>query len=135
MHERFENWPTRLSEVCQEWRQVPHDWNGRDCATFAAECALAITGVDFIEKIRGRYTTPTGAARVIKSEGFDSLEEMVGSILEPCEPMRVGRGDVVLCDGEHGDFLAVVMGMFAVAPGADGLVQVHLKFAKAGFRV
>lgn len=135
MHDRFEDWPTRLSRVCQEWAQVPHDWDGADCATFAAECALAITGVDFLDKIRGRYTTPIGAARVIKSEGFDSLEEMLSAHLEACEVNQAGRGDVVLFDGEHGDFMAVVVGIFAVAPGAEGLVQTHLKFAKAGFKI
>lgn len=135
MHERFEDWPSRLSQVCDDWRDVSHDWNGADCVTFAAECALAITGVDFIENIRGRYTTPTGAARVIKSEGFDSFEEMLGSMLESCDPNQARRGDVLLFDGEFGEFIGVVIGVFAVSPGIGGLVQSHIQFAKAGFRV
>ncbi len=133
--ERFTDWPQRLSAECDAWKDRPHDWDGSDCATFAGDCVLAMTGKDLLEGIRGRYTTPRGAARVIKSEGFDSLEQFVESLLSPCEPIRCGRGDVVICDGDEGEFLGVVVGTFAVAPHANGLVQVHLKFAKKGFKV
>lgn len=135
IRDRVEHWPQALSAACEAARDKPHVWGEHDCATFAADCILAITGQDVMGVFRDRYTSPLGAARVIKNEGYSSLEDMVASFNETCDPQQCRRGDVVICEGEHGDFLAVVMGHYAVAPSPTGLVQVHLKFAKRGFRV
>lgn len=132
---RVQDWPQRLSAECQAARNTPHSWGEHDCATFAADCVFAMTGENLLDGYRGRYTTAIGAARIIKNEGFDSLADMVASKTEPCAPVMCGRGDIVLVDGEHGEFLAVVMGHYAVAPGPSGIVQVSLKFAKRGFKV
>ena len=135
IRERLEHWPQALSHMSLEARHTPHEWGTHDCALFAANCVEAITGDDLMHDIRGRYSSPVGAARVIKNEGFDSLEEMVASRTEPCAVNECRRGDVVICDGENGDFLAVVMGHYAVAPAPEGLVQVSLMHARRGFRV
>lgn len=135
IRERLEDWPQRLSIEADAWKHIGHDWDGHDCATFAGNCIREQTGDDVIAHLRGRYKTKVGAMRVIKSEGFDSLDEMIASMLEPCEPEQCGRGDVVLFDGELGEFVGVVLGTYAVAPGAEGLVQVNLKFAKRGYRI
>jgi hypothetical protein len=94
-----------------------------------------MTGVDLIEAERGRYSTAIGAARVIKSSGYDCLEDMIAARTAPCAPTQCRRGDIVLCDGEAGEFIGVVFGHYAVAPSTDGLIQVNLKFAKRGFRI
>ena len=132
---RLGDWPQRLSAHCQLWNNTPHDWNGADCVTFAADAVLAISGVDPIEDLRGRWTTRSGALRVIKNEGFSSLSEIVASRFEECRIDEVGRGDIVMCPGEAGEFVAVVMGHYAVAPGEHGLMQVSLQFAERGFKV
>ena len=132
---RADDWPQKLSAVCQEWQALAFDWDGRDCVTFAGDCILAVTGEDPIEDIRGRYKSKIGAARVIKNEGFDSLGDMIASRLDEARLDQLRRGDVALFEGLEGDFVGVVMGAHALSPtGSGGLVQTSLKLAKRGFK-
>ena len=133
--ERFEDWPQRLTRCAIEAQSRPFVWGAHDCATFAADCVLEMTGVDLIEGMRGRYDGPISAAKLIKNEGFDDLGDIVSGILEEIDVDRCARGDVVLCEGEEGDFLAIVVGLTAVGPTEAGLRHVPLPAAKRGFRV
>ena len=133
--QRGKDWPQALSNACHKYKDTPHEWGTHDCVIFCAKVVEAMTGEDLIADLKGQWTTQIGAARVIKSNGFDSLDEMVSDYL-PEKPLPfIGRGDIVICDGDNGEFIAVVMGHNCVAPGPKGLNSVPVSFAKKGFAI
>lgn len=67
---------------------------------FAADCALAVCGIDIAEKVRGRYKTKSGAMRVLKSE-FGDLESGLSSFFIEIEPDKATRGDIVMFHGDE----------------------------------
>lgn len=75
-----------------------------DCCLFAADCALAVCGIDIAEKVRGRYKTKSGAMRVLKSE-FGDLESGLSSFFIEIEPDKATRGDIVMFHGDEGKLL------------------------------
>jgi hypothetical protein len=133
--ERAVDWPQRLSEKMLQAQPLAHEWGSNDCVIFCADCVEAMTGLDPIEDVRGRWTSKIGAARVIKSAGFESLGEMAADRLNEIPVSECKRGDVVLCDGEAGEFLAIVIAHYCVAPGPYGLAQIPLSQAQKGFAV
>lgn len=132
---RHVHWPQRLSAICEEWRQRPYDWNGSCCVTFAGDCVWAITGVDPIKDLRGRYSTKRGALRVLANEGHSCLADMVATRFTECRIDQLQRGDLAVFPGKDGDFIGVVLGHYAVAPHGRGLIQVNLSFAERGFKI
>ena len=129
------NWPQDLSRFCLAHSDTPHEWGEWDCVIFCAKAVEIMTGEDLIADIRGNWTTKVGAARVIKNNGFDSLGDMVASRLEEKPLPFIGRGDLVLCNGEDGEFIAIVMGHNCVAPGPNGLNSVPMSYAERGFKI
>ncbi len=129
---RVEDWPTALSVETNALSDRPHEWGVNDCAIFAADAIRAMTGTDLMKSIRGRYKTAIGAARVIKNDGFDGLAEYVDSLLPEISLSQAKRGDLILCYGPEGDFLAIRERSFAVGPGHRGAEQVDPRqFLKA----
>jgi hypothetical protein len=94
-----------------------------------------MTGRDLAHDIRGRYKTEIGAARIIKDEGFECLGDMIADRVPEVDLKNIRRGDVVLCDGPHGEFAAMVVGKTCVGPSRDGLLHVPLSQALRGYRV
>lgn len=132
---RFDDWEQRLHALTLERLSTPYEWGVNDCALFAADAVLAMTGKDPMAEFRGRYDSQIGALRLISDMGKDSLGDAVATMLDEIEPARLSRGDVGLFDGVEGPFLAIVQGVSAVAPGADGLTHVKTVTALRGFRV
>lgn len=129
------DWQQALSREAIRHAMTPYEYGEHDCILFAANCVLAMTGIDHAEDIRGRYSNALEAAKIIKSNGFDSLGDMIASRLPEIEVREVGRGDVVLCDGPMGEFAAMVVGKTCAGPGPNGLVHVPKSQALRGFRV
>jgi hypothetical protein len=133
--ERVEDWSTALALETNKISGKPHAWGQNDCAIFAANAIRAMTGQDPMKGIRGRYKTAIGAARVIKNDGFQSLAAYVSALFPEIEPADAKRGDLVLCEGPFGDFLAVRERSFAIGPGFDGVEQIEPRQFKRAWRV
>lgn len=120
---RLPDWPTRLLALIEKRRSTPFQWGLHDCALFAADCILAQTGHDPAAAFRDRYTTERGALRVLRREGFRTLVAAVTDRLgAPVPPAFAQRGGVVRYRTQAGGTaLAVCLGAFALAPGAQGL--------------
>lgn len=92
-----------------DFKDRPFEWGAWDCFAFVTEAA----GVDVSHLPPRTYTTRIGAARYIKRQGFDSLAELMDSLM-PERPVGFARrGDVLLkegclgiCKGHYGVFLS-----------------------------
>lgn len=129
---RVEGWDINLVTVTNAMSSRPHIWGDNDCAIFAANAIEAMTGADLMAKIRGRYSTAIGAARVIKNDGFESLADYVSSLLPEISLHDAKRGDLIMCDGPQGEFLAIKERRYAIGPGVLGVEAVRKsQFRKA----
>ena len=100
----------------------PFAWGTHDCATFAAACVFARTGVDKLGELS--WSTAFEAASLIESMG--GLRAAATSLLgEPVEPGFACTGDVVLAidpnDDDERELLTVAHGTVLLAPAESGL--------------
>lgn len=145
---RAENWPELLLDTVEDRRSKPFAWGENDCALFAADCVLVMTGEDFAAPFRGRYSTAAGSIKALKKFGGGSLEATATAALgEPILPRLAQRGDVVLflslpspaggggAGGEGVPALAVCVGSHAAAAGPDGVTWVPMDLWLKAWRV
>lgn len=132
---RLEGWEKALFETTTLAMRRGHEWGVHDCATFAADCVEAMTGIDPIADLRGHWQGPLSARRLITEEGADSLGDLAAQRLPEIAPSMAQRGDVVLCKGDPDEFLGVCQGHTAVGPAAHGLIHVPMTQALRAFRV
>lgn len=133
---RFPDWPARLVSSIEAARERPFSWSGgHDCCTFAADVVLALTGRDFAEPFRGRYSTRAEAVALVAARG--GLEAVVtGCLGEPLPTaLLAGRGDVVMVETPEGRALGVSVGEKAACAGPQGLTFVPMSGWLAGWRV
>lgn len=121
---RYRDWTTRLHREIQAASERPFSWGEFDCCTFAALCCVAVCGVDPLEKYHGRYSTETGAKRVLKNT-HGSFESLWDAYFERVPVAMRQRGDVVLFESELGRAVGVVWagGVFAAAEDGVGRVK------------
>ena len=134
---RRHDWPERLAEVVRAARGKRFAWGRHDCATFAFDCAAAMTGVDRLADFRGRYRTPKGAQRALRRiGGVTTLEDLATALTKrPALPETAQRGDLVLIDSDLGPALGVCLGARAAFVGAHGLAFVPTAAARRAWRV
>lgn len=134
---RLRDWPTRLAALVEERRYQPFRWGPNDCAAWAADDVLAVTGQDLLAELRGGRSTALGARRREKAiGGMPAAIERAG--LQQVLPTLAQRADLVLLRAQPGQkrgALAVCMGEQACAPGRDGLVWVPMREALRAWRV
>lgn len=132
---RLRDWQSRLDATVAEHRRMPFEWGRHDCALFAADCVLSITGRDPADDLRGRYMTEAGAARIIKrAGGLESLgDARLGS---RCMLLTAQVGDVGLLVQDGREMFAVCAGQHWLAAARDGgLAVLPLTAARLAWRV
>jgi hypothetical protein len=134
---RRSDWPERLADAVRAARSRPFVWGRHDCALFAFDCVLAMTGEDHLAAFRGRYRSAKGAVRALKRiGGVKTLEELVAGILgAPGQAQTAQRGDLVLLDTEIGPALGVCLGARCAFAGPDGLAYAPTVAAREAWRV
>lgn len=115
---RVKGWEQALIRCTISKMRTPWEWSRHDCAVFAADCILAITGDDLAFDFRGRYETEAEAWRFLASLGYEDLGDLASSRLPEIKPRDAQRGDVVLAKGQNGNYLAIVDGLSCVGPVA-----------------
>lgn len=131
---RTKGWETRLLDFIASRRAEPFAWGTNDCATFAADAALAQTGVDPMAEWRG-YATEFGAGRVLVDAGAETLADLVQRVLPECPVGMAQRGDIALVNDGNMAALMVVEGDTLVGPDVDGLKRVPRSLAARAWRV
>lgn len=128
-----ETWRPRFDALIQSRMSAPFSWGWNDCCLFAADAALAITGVDHAADVRGTYSTEREAMRVLKRlGGVSSLASRGG---DECLPLTARTGDVCLVMQGDREALAVCAGHVLLAPAATGLAAHQLTDALRAWRI
>ena len=134
MTARLNDWQTRMEAfVCQR-TDAPFVWGVNDCAIFASDCVLAMTGQDPAPDGLRKHRTAKQAYRSIERHG--GLPAIATAALgQPIAVLMAGVGDVVLVSAGKRDALAICNGATALAPAAAGLVAVPMAGARMAWRV
>jgi hypothetical protein len=138
---RAESWPEFLAAFIEARKCRAFEWGAHDCALFACDAVLEMTGVDLAEDFRGQYSDAVSALRVIRRTalGVGELAENLAANFGIAEvpPALARRGDIVLFDGEHGETLGIVAldGCHVLAPAEDGLDTRPLAIATRAWRI
>lgn len=146
---RRPGWPARLHDLVAERLARPFAWGSNDCATFAADVALALHGQDTLASLRNAARPRANArwgTRQARRAGGPAVLEQCG--LVPVAPALARVGDIVLVQQPRpalpaaGDrrraprpALALCNGEVALAVGPQGLEMVPMTQALAAWRV
>ena len=122
-----------LLQVQAERMARPFRWGVHDCCLWAADCALALSGVDHAATYRGTYSSAAEALRLVQQlGGLDAIGAMAGP---ECPPMCACVGDVGLVTDEGRELLGVCMGTVWLVPASHGLGALPLDAAVKAWRV
>ena len=103
---------------------TPFLWGGCDCTTWACDWIAAQTGVDPLERWRGRYASRFGYLRhAVNAGGVEALFSAVMVGLPEIAPDDARCGDAGLVDTPAGPGLALFVGHAWAAKMANGLVR------------
>ena len=131
---RKQLWQLEFERFVAARQAMPFAWGSNDCATFAADCVLAITGVDVALPALRTHSTELQAARLLKKHG--GVAGIATAALGAPVPVLTAQiGDVVLADAAGHDMLAICNGSTLMAPGPNGLVHLGLDQARQCWRV
>ncbi len=111
---RLPDWDRRLAKVTARHLQEPSEWGAADCLLKACDAIEAVTGVDLAKKIRGKYTTELGAAKLLRRKGCDNVEQLLEQYFEPVGRLMAQRGDVVTVE-DNGIIAAAFITEYGVA--------------------
>lgn len=129
---RRHDWPEALAGFIEARRRMPFHWGSNDCALFAADGVLEITGVDLAAEWRG-YKTERGALnRIRKAGGMRGF----AAELPMRHPGLARRGDIVLVELAGRDTFGIVgaPGIWC-GPGAEGLLFRPVSEASIAFAI
>lgn len=133
MTKRIHHWGSSLAALVAARMHTPFRWGDMDCALWAADCVLAVTGEDPAADLRGTYSTAREAIDVLQR--FGGLEAIAAArIGEQINPKLAQVGDIAMCRVEGRDCLAVAMGSHLLGPGESGLVAVPMSEARKVWR-
>lgn len=133
---RHPEWEKRLVAVTEAHMNTPLVWGKSDCLLTVADAVEAATGDDPAKDIRGKYKGKTGAYRLIKSRGFDSLIAILADRFEEIPASLAQRGDVGIFVNENGDQTAGYFCEYGFAvKGEDGLRFLPRTMAERAFKV
>jgi hypothetical protein len=117
---KLQDWQVRFEQFIADRAAAPFTWGTNDCAIFAADCVLAITGHDVALPALRRHKTELQAARVLKRHG-GVVGIATAAMGQPVPASGAGVGDVVLAKSGRRDMLAICNGATCIAPGVAGL--------------
>lgn len=131
---RLPDWRLYLDAVVHERLNRPFCWGIQDCALWAADCVLAITGQDLAPDLRG-HRTARQALQTLRLRG--GLFGIASAVLGPAVSVhRAQEGDVLLIGIGKRTALGVLLhGTHAVGPGMHGLCAVPNRDALCAWKV
>lgn len=131
---RYRDWPLRLEAFVRARRHQPFAWGQQDCALLAADCVLALAGVDLAPPALRAHRSARQALRLLQQHG--GLAQLAHATLGPaCPVAQATVGDLLLTRSQGRPMLAICNGSSALAPGALGLVSLGLQDVSHAWRV
>lgn len=143
---RTAHWATReYHDFLRERAKTPFAWGANDCALFAADGILAMTGVDIAADFRGKYSDRAEAFALIRSvTGGATVADAAAwcaekhGLAEWKAPLLAQRGDLVVFAGPEGEPVAGLVhlsGAHIVAVGDGGLYRFPITAALRSWHV
>ena len=131
---KLHDWQIRFEAFISERRARPFVWGSNDCATFAADCIKAITGVDPAPTGLRQHRTEKQALRSLQRHG--GLTGIATAAMgQPVPASQAGIGDVVLSKSGNRPMLSICNGSTVFAPGANGIISLALDTGSICWRV
>lgn len=131
---RSHDWQIRLERFAWDRARMPFAWGTNDCAIFASDCVLAITGTDPAPRDLRGHRTAKEAYRAIATHG--GLENIATEALGPSVmPSLASVGDVVLLEMAGRPAFAICNGSTALMPSRVGLVSVPMITALKAWKI
>lgn len=132
MIKRKQNWHNALNDCIKEYRNKTFSYGKSDCCLFSADVIKAITNVDVMADIRGKYTTEIEAQKKIKIAG--GLEQLLVNIakkyeLSNIEINKAKRGDLIFFDYEDEQFVGICIGEKIISMSKIGVAFISMKHA------
>ncbi len=135
--QRKENWKDILYYYINENQNREYELGVHDCALFASDVILAMTGTDLAEDFRTGYKTKTGYLKIFKRLNVRNLEELANIKLGWSKSVSEAKaGDMVLyIDSDKIEHLGICIGLFVVIPGIEGLHYIYTSRCKLAWSV
>jgi len=131
---KYHDWQLRFEAFLAARRAMPFAWGSNDCAIFATDCVLALTGRDVaLPELRLHINAKQALAAIKSHGGLGSIA--TAALGQPVPVLLAQIGDVVLCKSGKRDMLAICNGGTAIAPGRAGMVSVSMDAAALCWRV
>ncbi|WP_158133661.1 DUF6950 family protein [Vibrio navarrensis] len=121
----------KLVSFLEMYQGRPFETGVNDCALFVSDWVRLLTGHDFAEPFRGKYTSDLGSARLMKKLGYKDLYDLVASTLDAhgakrASPMLAQRGDVVWAKHRETYLCGIALADGVAAIGHDGLLSLPI---------
>lgn len=136
--QRKPDWRTQFETIVDAIKAEPFAWGTHDCGPgLAGRIVFAMTGVDLAAQYVGQYQDAASAARLIRSLGFDTLGDLVASMLPEIHPSAARLGDIaaIRVGGPIGHALGVVNGERIIVLKETGYGTLDLLDAETCFKV
>ncbi len=118
----------KINQYLRSNKDREFKWGDFDCCLMAADIAILAGHEDPAKDVRGKYTTPSGAKKVLLKH-FNGEIENAFNHLPVIEPSFAQRGDLVLFETSNGKVMAVkwINGHYCIAPegGLGIMVEVN----------
>lgn len=120
------DWHNRLITVIRAAEKRPFLWGVHDCCLFAADCAEAMSGVNYAADWRGTYDSETGAKKALL-RGGGSLEKVLANNLDEVPVKLAQRGDIAVVENAGARCAGVIYSGAVWVPGENGLICLRVK--------
>lgn len=120
------DWHNRLITVIRAAEKRPFLWGVHDCCLFAADCAEAMSGVNYAADWRGTYDSETGAKKALL-RGGGSLEKVLANNLDEVPVKLAQRGDIAVVENAGARCAGVIYSGAVWVPGETGLICLRVK--------
>lgn len=134
---RLEDWPERLNT----YLSAPHkfDWSEHNCALFAADAVMEITGKDYAVAYRGLKNKALILRKLKRAGGLNGV--LTSYLGEPVPVLTARRGDVVLMSvflnptGANAEAVGICTGKDVALLTKSGITYYPLCEGKLAWRI
>lgn len=127
-----QDWPARLEKEIVRYQQEPFIWGENDCLIFVADCIKSMTGFDFMEQWRGKYTNEDEAASLMMEHWNGKINRGWDAVSTPIDNHKAQRGDFGTLDYMGKKYCGVVSmnARFLLVRTEEGIARLKLKDVK-----
>lgn len=125
---RVLKWDLLIADFTSEQINVTPEWGVSDCLMVCGDAMSAIIGFNPLEEFKGTYTTEMGAAKKLRANGCENVQDVFANYLglEPVNRLQAQIGDVgvTLINGELTAGYYSPMGFVVKSPSGLAIVDI-----------